>query len=274
MSSATPRRRATSSWAAGLAALVLLAPAAGAQTNAWDFTDTQNGGRCNITGGNASTGIGNTYNCRTQPSGATPTLTVQAFGIAVATNANNRIVSAAAVSGPYGTSGIGVGTVAEGGNDATDPNHMMDNRGSNSDFLLLNFLGGAHNLRSVSFGYVPDDSDFQLLRWTGSNGPSLIGQTVSQMFASGWELVGTTNGGANPAGYSVNPGNLASQYWIIAAYNPALGTDANRDFADDEMKVLGVTASAAQVVPEPSTYMLLGTGIAALGLVARRRRTS
>jgi hypothetical protein len=32
-------------------------------------------------------------------------------------------------------------------------------------------------------------------------------------------------------------------------------------------------ARTAQVVPEPSTYLLLGTGIAALGLVARRRRT-
>ena len=33
-------------------------------------------------------------------------------------------------------------------------------------------------------------------------------------------------------------------------------------------------ATPGQVVPEPSTYMLLATGIGALGLVARRRRTN
>ncbi len=250
-------------------ALVAAAPA-GAQTS-WNFTDTQGGGSCSVSGGNAS-GIGNSYNCRTQPSGLTTTLRVQAFGIAVSNSASGRIVSAAAVTGPYGSSGIGVGTVAEDGDEASDPNHMMDNRGANTDFLLLNFLGGAHDLNTITFGYVPDDSDFQLLRWTGVGGPSLVGQTVTQLFASGWELVGATNGGSSPAGYSVNPNNLASQYWIIAGYNPALGTAANLDFGDDEMKVVGITASAAQVVPEPSTYMLLGTGIAALGIVARRRR--
>jgi hypothetical protein len=254
-----------------LALTLVLAAPAGAQTQ-WSFTDQTAPGSCSFTG-NSGAGIGNAYNCSAQPSGTTTSLMVQAFGIAVSSDANNRVVSAAAVSGPYGSSGIGVGTVAENGRAANDPNHMMDNRGTSTDFLLLNFLGGAHNLRSVSFGYVPDDSDFQLLRWIGSGGPSVVGQTVSQMFSSGWQLVGATNGGSSPAAYNVNPNNLTSQYWIIAAYNPALGTAQGLDSDDDEMKVVSVTASA-QVVPEPSTYLLLGTGMLALAGVARRRRQS
>ena len=35
-----------------------------------------------------------------------------------------------------------------------------------------------------------------------------------------------------------------------------------------------VNAAGGTVIPEPSTYMLLGTGLAALGMVARRRRTN
>lgn len=35
-----------------------------------------------------------------------------------------------------------------------------------------------------------------------------------------------------------------------------------------------VSAAGASVVPEPSTYILMATGMGALGLIARRRRTS
>ncbi len=40
------------------------------------------------------------------------------------------------------------------------------------------------------------------------------------------------------------------------------------------VSITGDIMTNVNVVPEPSTYMLLGTGIAALGLVARRRRTN
>ncbi|MDF1505673.1 exosortase-dependent surface protein XDP1 [Roseisolibacter sp. H3M3-2] len=256
-------------------AFPLLASAAGAQST-WSFTDQSGNGACALAG-NGGAGLGNTYTCAAQGSN-TPTLTVRAFGIAVSNTAANRVVSAAAVTGPYSGAGIGVGTAAEGGNDADDPNHMMDNAGQNTDFLLLSFLTGAYDLNSVSFGAVPDDSDFQILRWTGVGGPSLVGQTASQLLAGGWELVSSVNGGSSPNAYNVNPGNLASQHWILASYNTALGSAAGLDMGDDEMKVLGIGATAVpgggagSVVPEPSTYALLGTGLGFLGLVARRRR--
>jgi hypothetical protein len=47
-------------------------------------------------------------------------------------------------------------------------------------------------------------------------------------------------------------------------------TFGSPDFA---AQVDNVRIATTAVVPEPSTYMLLGTGLAALGAVARRRRT-
>ncbi len=254
-----------------VAALFLGASTAAAQTS-WNLADQSGGGACSFTN-NGGSGIGNQYNCASQPNGATPTLRVTAFHLSGSTGGST--VATAAVTGPFSGSGIGVGNSIEGGTNASDPNHAMDNEGTGSDMLLLNFLTGSHNLRSVGLGYVDGDSDFQLLRWAGLGAPTLAGRTVSQLFTSGWQLVGSTNGGSAEATYAnVNPGNLSSQYWILAAYNTSFGSAQGFDAGDDAVKVLSVTASPTQVVPEPSTYVLLATGMGALGMVARRRRTA
>ena len=55
-----------------VAALFLGASTAAAQTS-WNLADQSGGGACSFTN-NGGSGIGNQYNCASQPNGATPTL--------------------------------------------------------------------------------------------------------------------------------------------------------------------------------------------------------
>jgi hypothetical protein len=271
MPTVTIRRLASASWTAGLVALSLVAAPAGAQST-WNFTDQSNPGACTATSGGAN-GIGNRFDCAAQGSNSA-SLRVQ--GYSISGSAATSTLSNAAVTGPWSGSGVGVGNAIEGGTGASSPNHALDNQGTGTDLLMLSFLGGAHNLRSVQFGWVSGDSDFQLLRWIGGGTPSPAGQTVTQ-FLSGWQLVGAFNGGSGAATFgNVNPTNLTSQYWAVASYNSALGGTATSGISggNDAVKILSVTATPSQVVPEPSTYVLMGTGMVALAGVARRRRLS
>jgi hypothetical protein len=76
------------------------------------------------------------------------------------------------------------------------------------------------------------------------------------------------------AGFSGSSNNLAN-------YATVAGTNIRYFVSDleigapqqDGVRNISITGAVA-VVPEPSTYMLLGTGLGALGLVARRRRSN
>lgn len=83
-------------------------------------------------------------------------------------------------------------------------------------------------------------------------------------------LASTLSGGACGMVGCTYQGLLTAQF---AGYTLATLTTAIEGASGSPVVTYSANLSA-NVVPEPSTYMLLATGIGALGLVARRRRTN
>ena len=88
-----------------------------------------------------------------------------------------------------------------------------------------------------------------------------------------WHL---TTGGALPFGGETNP-NV--QTWVSLAYQSDLTSiDASGWAVVTDVSATGFEGGAQEflvrtnVVPEPSTYLLLATGLAGIALIARRRR--
>lgn len=262
----------------GLAA----AGAASAQTKTWTFSDTVNPGLCGQTtagtglaantggaGAAGATNIGNVWSCADQGTSGPPyNLTLAGWSAAGATGGG---AMATATITPQGASGVGVGNRGEGGQLANSGNfdHSMDSANGNGiDALLLTF-SSAEVLRTVSLGWVGTDSDFQVLRYTGTGTISPDGRTAATMVGvgGGWQLVSTISG-TGVGSYDVNTGGLSSSYWLITAFNSNFGGSTG-DTTADAIKVLGVT-SRPNGVSEPGSLAL--AGMALLGVFAARRK--
>jgi hypothetical protein len=74
-------------------------------------------------------------------------------------------------------------------------------------------------------------------------------------------------GGPQTISWAGGSFSLAFQDLTIDTYGFGIGEPRSAN-------IQGTISNVQLVTPEPSTYALLGTGIAALGLVARRRRTT
>lgn len=169
--------------------------------------------------------------------------------------------------GNFGTSN-GIGD-----EKASTPNHAIDNEGGYYDMLLLSF-SDLVTLNTIDLGWISGDSDVSILAFNGTS-PSQVsplGKSWESLVGNGWQSAGNYyNVGSSPK--AVNPLNIASQYWLIGAYNPLLDASV-KDTTTDYFKLQGITVTKVTKtvkLPEPSALLLSIMGI--LGLIAVRRRS-
>ncbi|WP_323814102.1 exosortase-dependent surface protein XDP1 [Cellvibrio sp. NN19] len=163
------------------------------------------------------------------------------------------------------------------------PNHAVDNENGDFDMLLLSF-DKAVTLKSIDLGWISGDSDMSFMAFNGGgafDSNSLLGKKWEMLIGNGWQSAGNyynVDYGANSG--TINHSNIISQYWLVGAYNNALGSfnnfNQNLSSKTDYFKVKGVGLelppdSPPVRVPESGSLMLVLLGFAGL-LLARRRK--
>ena len=117
------------------------------------------------------------------PSGTSITATASAWATST-TNIASNLESARLRQ--YSGLGVKPFNVSE-----SRPQHAIDANGRKESVLFS--FSQSIALTKVYMSYVYNDADFSLLRYTGTGGPSLSGQSYSDLLLNGWEMVGESN---------------------------------------------------------------------------------
>jgi hypothetical protein len=178
----------------------------------------------------------------------------------------------------YPSSGLGIHANGESLNDSQ---HAVDNIGG-TDAFLINF-GTNFALNQVSIGWLYNDADVSILRYTGTGAPSLTNSTVASLDnAPGWDWVGDYSTLSTNSTLNFNTGSNAktAAWWLVSAYNSAYSTvpvsgvfgDGNDYFKLNSFggEVVAVVTPPPSQVPEPGTFALFG--VALVGFAAARRK--
>ncbi len=165
----------------------------------------------------------------------------------------------------------GVGIYAS--DDSGSPNHAIDNKGKDN-FLLVEFDDPNYALTAFRIGWMDTDSDVEI--WIGGNdlgpgfslkssvAPCAAGSSACEyadLGALGFTKIGVFENVVVNSWTATNS-DVTGRYVIIAGQFGEW---------DDYFKLSGLRGAAIEV-PEPSTMMLFGAGLAGLGLLRRYRR--
>lgn len=208
--------------------------------------------------GNSYSGSSNVYN------GTSVGMTVTAWA-----DTNNGTIDTAAVTQSYDSLSnyLGMGV----NNKVTDTNALEILSSGIRDALLFSFNKDI-TLNTLSAGWINSSpAEFSVYRYTGgaAGDSSLTGKTYGGL--SSWALVNNYQFSAAKSPVDVNPGNLSSSKWLIAAYNSS--STGNKT---DALKLICIGGDlpggngGGGKVSEPSGLLLLGTTV--MGMLALRRR--
>jgi hypothetical protein len=235
-----------------LVALLLYAGTAQgvAITHTWNFHSTcYTNGKCNDT----SEPVGNV---RTAPSNNGLNVKVSAFTF-----------TAPGGTGPASDAWLGQYLNTNGGlgvTNASGDSHSVDNVG-NADFVAFEFSTPVH-VASYHLS-IFDDADSTWYVGNLAAGFDFTGKTLAQVNALGLTMGSNTwSSGGDPSPLETIPGSVVGNYLLLAA-------SLTPSDKDDLFKIRTITATqtTADPVPEPSTLLLVGSGLLALVLVARKK---
>lgn len=171
----------------------------------------------------------------------------------------------------YGTSGAGISGVGE---SQASPQHAIDNN-QGTEAVLINFGSLNVALNYISIGWRSGDSDVSILRYTGTQAPSLGNHTVADLKnAQGWEWVGDYSSLSPESSLNFNQSGpiKTASWWLVSAYDSrysGLVPSSGLSNADDYFKVSGFGGNVVSAVPEPGVLALFCLSL--LGLFAVRR---
>lgn len=198
--------------------------------------------------------------------GPQPTMTFGGTGIpnhAVMVNGNMRDLTLGLTAhqrlvGPnLLNNGNGVFYASTGNPFVTNPTYASWNFG---------FYIGGSGVGNYNYGLL---YDFNPAAGNSQASHGVVNFATSATYQDSWNLgmafLGVNAGGVTPPSGSFDP-NAAGQYtFALAAYDKQTGLELSR---------AAIEVDATNVVPEPSTYALMAAGLAGLGIVSRRRRTT
>lgn len=178
--------------------------------------------------------------------------------------------------------GYGLGICNQGeGTGCSSPSHQIDNVGNNgrNDFVLVEFLGGgSFDPTSATIRRYSSNNDYKDLDvtyWVGDGDVpvDLAGIDVDDLDTLGFDGQSNDDTSNSSSNRTVWIGGDSTATAFL--FGGRLGTDE-----DDAFKLQSLAANytasppATSDVSEPATLALLGLGVAAVGLLIRRRRVA